>query len=154
MYLKTRWHKGPVVEGISPILVNFASLDDKALVWSTLSDGCKTPGVVVTKDLRSKSEKSETIKMRRKSKKRKKSNYHENCFHSSEEGGDDNVCSSHSEEDDFEKGDKALLVHGVESDWVEEEMMEDDIDFIKDVLEQKILKIFKNGGIKKKVEYC
>ena len=101
LYPKTRWHKGPVIEGISPILVNFASLDDKALVWNTLVDGCRTPGIVVTKDLRSKSEKSETINMSKKRRKRKKSNFHKNCFHSSEEGGHENECSSHSEEDDF-----------------------------------------------------
>ena len=44
-----------------------------------------------------------------------------------------------------------MLLHGVETDWVEEEMMEDDIDFIRDVLEQKVIKVLQKAGIKKKV---
>lgn len=43
-------------------------------------------------------------------------------------------------------------MHGVESDWVEEEMMEDDVDFIRDVLEQKVIKALNKAGIIKKVE--
>ena len=39
----------------------------------------------------------------------------------------------------------------METDWVEEEMMEDDIDFIRDVLEQKVIKVLQKAGIKKKV---
>lgn len=131
--------------------MKFSSQDDKALVWSSLKDGCKNTGVVVTKDSRSRSEKNETNMAKKKGKTQKKSNYHANCAHSvDDEVGDDN-CHSTFDQDDFESGDKALLVHGVESDWVEEEMMEDDLDFIKDVLEQKILKILQKGGIKKKV---
>ena len=42
-------------------------------------------------------------------------------------------------------------MHGVESDWVEEEMMEDDLDFIRDVLEQKVIKALHKAGITKKV---
>ena len=44
-----------------------------------------------------------------------------------------------------------MLVHGLESDWVEEEMMNDDVDFIKDVLEQKVHKAFSKAGLNKKV---
>ena len=46
---------------------------------------------------------------------------------------------------------KTLLMHGIESDWVEEEMMSEDKEFIKDVIEQKVFKAFKKAGIKKKV---
>ena len=42
-------------------------------------------------------------------------------------------------------------MHGLESDWVEEEMMNDDVDFIRDVMEQKVIKAFAKAGIKKKV---
>jgi len=42
-------------------------------------------------------------------------------------------------------------MHGVESDWVEEEMMEDDVDFIRDVLEQKVIKALNKAGIIKKI---
>ena len=55
-------------------------------------------------------------------------------------------------DDEFSKGDTGLIVHGIMSDWVEEEMMEDDIDFITDVLETKVYKLLKNVGIKKKVK--
>ena len=44
-----------------------------------------------------------------------------------------------------------MLLHGVETDWVEEEMMEDDVDFIRDVLEQKVIKVLQKAGINKKV---
>ena len=47
--------------------------------------------------------------------------------------------------------DITLLVHGLESDWVEEEMMSEDVEFIRDVLEQKVQKAFAKAGIKKKV---
>ena len=56
------------------------------------------------------------------------------------------------ENEDENQGEKrSLLMHGVPSDWVEEEMMEDDVDFIRDVLEQKIIKVLENVGIKKRV---
>ena len=43
------------------------------------------------------------------------------------------------------------MIHGLESDWVEEEMMAEDVEFIRDVLEQKVQKVFTKAGIKKKV---
>ena len=46
---------------------------------------------------------------------------------------------------------RALLVHGLESDWVEEEMLTEDVEFIRDVLGQKVEKAFVKAGIKKKV---
>ena len=49
------------------------------------------------------------------------------------------------------RGERTLLVHGLESDWVEEEMMNDDVEFIRDVMEQKVHKAFLKAGIKKKV---
>ena len=94
------------------------------------------------------------ITTKRKRKKRKKSDFHANCCHSDNSNASDEVCSNNDDddEDDFDSGDIALLVHGVESDWVEEEMMEDDIDFIKDVLEQKVIKVLQKAGLKKKVK--
>ena len=90
---------------------------------------------------------------KKKRKKKKKSDYHCNCSHSEEKNVAEDVCNNNIVlgEDDFEGGDRALLVHGIESDWVEEEMMEDDVDFIKDVLEQKVIKVLQKAGIKKKV---
>ena len=117
------------------------------MVWSSLKDGCKTPQVFITKDTRSEEEKLQTLQMDKKKKKRKKKNYHVNCKcednHDDEDGNDDDNA--------FDLGDRALLMHGVESDWVEEEMMDDDVDFIKDVLKQKVCKAFKKASIKKKV---
>ena len=50
-----------------------------------------------------------------------------------------------------------LLLHGLESDWIEEEMSDDD-DFRKDVIEQKVKKLLEESGINKKfiykVKYC
>ena len=43
----------------------------------------------------------------------------------------------------MEKGPFNLVFHGIESDWMEEEMA-DDPDFKKDVLEQRIKKIIKD----------
>ena len=110
--------------------------------------------MVVTKDSRSNKEKAAMITTKRKRKKRKKSDFHANCCHSDNSNASDEVCSNNDDddEDDFDSGDRALLVHGVESDWVEEEMMEDDIDFIKDVLEQKVIKVLQKAGLKKKVK--
>lgn len=43
----------------------------------------------------------------------------------------------------LEKGPYHLVFHGIESDWMEEEMA-DDPDFKRDVLEQRIKKIIKD----------
>ena len=44
-----------------------------------------------------------------------------------------------------------MLLHGLESDWVEEEMMQEDEEFIRDVIEQKVRKSLLKAGVKKKV---
>ena len=41
---------------------------------------------------------------------------------------------------------------GIESDWIEEEMSDDD-DFRKDVIEQKIKKVLEEIGFTKKIVY-
>ena len=46
----------------------------------------------------------------------------------------------------------SLMMHGVESDWIEEEMSDDD-DFRKDVLEQKVKKALEEIGFSKKIHY-
>ena len=46
----------------------------------------------------------------------------------------------------------SLMMHGVESDWIEEEMSDDD-DFRKDVLEQKVRKALEEIGFSKKIHY-
>ena len=46
---------------------------------------------------------------------------------------------------------RTLLIHGLESDWVEEEMLTEDVEFIRDVLGQKVEKAFVKAGIRKKV---
>ena len=48
---------------------------------------------------------------------------------------------------------RTLLVHGIEADWIEEEMTDDDVDFIKDVLEQKIITAFAKAGLVKKMHF-
>ena len=53
---------------------------------------------------------------------------------------DEHVVHVWNEDDEFKKGDRALLVHGVESDWLEEEMMEDDEEFIRNEIDHKIIK--------------
>ena len=47
---------------------------------------------------------------------------------------------------------KTLLIHGLESDWIEEEISDQDGEFLKDVLEQKVLIAFTSAGIQRKVE--
>ena len=42
----------------------------------------------------------------------------------------------------FARKKKTLLVHGIESDWIEDEMGDDDDDFINIVLEQKVKTAF------------
>ena len=153
----TRWTEGPrIVDNVSPVVVNFSCLDDQVLVWNCLKDGCKTSRVKVTKDSRSVKEKesfSKTFLSKRKvTKVKKKSDFHANCGGPSSDCGHDEN-ENFPEDDSFSEGDRALLVHGVESDWVEEEMMEDDLDFIRDVLETKVYKILKSVGIQKKVKF-
>ena len=153
----TRWNDGPrIVDNVSPVVVNFSCLDDQVLVWNCLKDGCKASKIKVTKDSRSVKEKETFAKKflsnRKVTKAKKKSDFHANC------GGPSNDCGhdeneNFPEDDAFNEGDRALLVHGVESDWVEEEMMEDDVDFIRDVLETKVYKILKTVGIQKKVKF-
>jgi len=46
----------------------------------------------------------------------------------------------------------SLMIHGVETDWIEEEMADDD-DFRKDVLEQKVKKALEEIGFSKKIVY-
>ena len=53
---------------------------------------------------------------------------------------DEHVVHVWNEDDEFKKGDRALLVHGVESDWLEEEMMEDDEEFIRNEIDHKFIK--------------
>ena len=45
-----------------------------------------------------------------------------------------------------------ILIHGMEADWIEEEISDGDGEFLKDVLEQKVLTAFTSAGIQKKVE--
>ena len=100
---------------------------------------------------RSNKEKANYIHIRKVVKRRKKSDYHKHCASGAHS---DSACEHDviDENKDFEKGERSLLLHGVPSDWVEEEMMEDDIDFIRDVLEQKILRCVESVGIKRRVE--
>ena len=46
-----------------------------------------------------------------------------------------------------------LLVHGIESDWIEDEMAEDDEDFTNIVLEQKVKTAFSKAGWAKKLNF-
>ena len=47
---------------------------------------------------------------------------------------------------------RTLLIHGLETDWIEEEMADDD-DFRKDVLEQKVRKVVEEIGLTRRVGY-
>ena len=47
---------------------------------------------------------------------------------------------------------KTLLIHGLESDWIEEEISDQDGEFLKDVLEQKVMIAFTTAGIQRKEE--
>ena len=81
----------------------------------------------------------------------KKSDFHAHCVpanHKKNCNLDEN--ENIPENDDFKNGDKALIFHGIESDWVEEEMMEDDVDFIQDVIQTKVHKLLKTVGIQKR----
>ena len=154
------------MDNITPVIVSFACLDDQVMVWNLLKEGCKTRDVTVTKDSRSRKEKEACLTIHRKVVKNvKKIDYHAHCVPDSHCDENHNVIN---EDDEFSKGDRALLIHGVESDWVgiliktiiiyndnkvEEEMMEDDVDFIRDVLETKVYKLFQNVGIQKKVAF-
>ena len=46
-----------------------------------------------------------------------------------------------------------MLVHGIESDWIEDEMAEDDEDFTNIVLEQKVKTAFSKAGWVKKLNF-
>ena len=46
---------------------------------------------------------------------------------------------------------KTFLVHGLPTDWIEEEIGEEDADFLKDVLEQKLLEALSASGLSRKV---
>ena len=139
------------MDDCDPVIVNFSCLDDQVQVWNTLKSGSKYSNVKLTKDSRSNKEKANYIHIRKVVKRRKKSNYHKHCASGAHS---DSACEHDviDENKDFEKGERSLLLHGVPSDWVEEEMMEDDIDFIRDVLEQKILRCVESVGIKRRVE--
>ena len=45
-----------------------------------------------------------------------------------------------------------ILIHGMEADWIEEEISDGDGEFLKDVLEQKVFTAFTSAGIQKKVD--
>ena len=47
---------------------------------------------------------------------------------------------------------KTILIHGMEADWIEEEISDGDGEFLKDVLEQKVFTAFTSAGILKKVD--
>ena len=53
----------------------------------------------------------------------------------------------------FVRTERTLLIHGVEADWIEEEMTDDDVDFIKDVLETKLKAVFQKAGLMKKMSF-
>ena len=53
----------------------------------------------------------------------------------------------------FVRKERTLLIHGVEADWIEEEMTDDDVDFIKDVLETKLKAVFQKAGLMKKMSF-
>ena len=53
----------------------------------------------------------------------------------------------------FVRKSKTLLVHGIESDWIEDEMADDDEDFINIVLEQKVKAAFAKAGWSKKLNF-
>ena len=139
-----------MVDDCVPVIVNFSCLDDQVCVWNGLKGGSRRSNVQITRDSRSNKEKVNYINTRKVVKRRKKSGFHHNCVpeaHLNSQCGHD-----FPEEHDHSEGEeKSLLLHGVPSDWVEEEMMEDDVDFIRDVLEQKIFKCLENVGIKKRV---
>ena len=141
------------MDNLEPVIVNFSCVDDQALIWNTLKDGTKT-SVTVTKDSRTHKEKQNFINNRKTIVKvEKKSDYHAHCVpeehkkHCKNEDENENLPDN----DEFKKGDRALIFHGVESDWVEEEMMDDDVEFIRDVIETKVHKILKSVGIQKRV---
>ena len=45
------------------------------------------------------------------------------------------------------------MVHGIENDWIEDEMADDDEDFINIVLEQKVKAAFTAAGWAKKLNF-
>ena len=139
-----------MVDDCVPVIVNFSCLDDQVCVWNGLKGGSRRSNVQITRDSRSNKEKVNYINTRKVVKRRKKSGFHHNCV---PEAHLNSPCGhDFPEEHDHSEGEeKSLLLHGVPSDWVEEEMMEDDVDFIRDVLEQKIFKCLENVGIKKRV---
>ena len=154
-FLNFRWTEGPkIIDNVVPVVVSFDCVDDQVIVWNLLQHGCRTANIKVTKDSRTLKETEKLIINRKEHKINKKIDYHVNCM--PENHSDGGCLGDHDDrsfDDDFSKGDTALIVHGISSDWVEEEMMEDDIDFITDVLETKVYKLLKNIGIKKKVKF-
>ena len=133
-----------------PVIVNFSCLDDQVMVWNGLKSGSRRSNVKITRDSRSNREKVHYINTRKVVKRRKKTSFHHNCV---PEAHVNSLCDHDITEDNDhnQEEERSLLLHGVPSDWVEEEMMEDDVDFIRDVLEQKIIKCLENVGIKKRV---
>ena len=105
--------------------------------------------------------------------KSKMSDFHTNCHQSKDSNFLNSDCSKTDDDLVNDKNDKnrsdlifhlfhyplyfpasterTLLVHGLESDWVEEEMLTEDVEFIRDVLVQKVEKAFVKAGIRKKV---
>jgi len=69
---------------------------------------------------------------------------------SSELASNENDCKI--TEEKGQSGERSLLLHGLESDWVEEEMMQEDEEFIRDVIEQKVRKSLLKAGVKKKIQ--
>ena len=139
-------------------------------MWKCLKDGCRNANVVVTQDSKSRREKAGIVEKKRK---RKMSDFHCNCHHSKDSNflnsdcskTDDDLVNDKNDKNRFElilhlfhysvyypgSNERTLLVHGLESDWVEEEMLTEDVEFIRDVLGQKVEKAFVKAGIKKKV---
>ena len=136
-----------------PVIVNFSCLDDQVLVWNALKAGSRRSNVKITKDSRSNREKANYIKSRKVVARRRKSDFHLDCVPEADVKTQQSLAPQEClhQWDDFEDGERSLLLHGVPSDWVEEEMMEDDLDFIRDVLEQKVFKCLASAGIERKV---
>ena len=139
-----------MVDDCVPVIVNFSCLDDQVLVWNGLKSGARRSNVKITRDCRSNREKVQHINTRKVVKRQKKRGFHHNCV---PEAHLNSLCGHDFTEENDHKQDeeRSLLLHGIPSDWVEEEMMDDDVDFIRDVLEQKVIKCLENVGIKKRV---
>ena len=137
------------------------------MVWRCLKNGCRGASVVVTQDSRTREEKDGIIKTKRR---RRKSNFHAKCHDSDPTHEECNTRDEDfvdtKEEDDIVKyhtntmsyffsnlfrSSSTILIHGMDSDWIEEEINDGDGEFLKDILEQKALTAFSSAGIQRKV---